>query len=234
MNGRRGRGKLIALGLVATTVTYWTIFRPWSSHWGATDEEVRQSKPGDDIVVGPATQTTQAIAIDVPPSAVWPWLIQMGPGRAGAYTYDFIENLFGLNMHSADRIVPEWQHMAVGDVFPLGDSGPPLRVEALEPERALVLGFADRSWSWSFLLEPAGANRTRLITRNRAPAGRLRTRLQWELLLPGAFVMMRKMLLGIKERAERLAETGDQGFSPVLAGSGTASNARTSGAAQIA
>jgi hypothetical protein len=195
---------LTALGIGAAAVAYWQVFRPWSSRWGATDMEVSQSMPGDDIVPEPATQTTQATEINAPPRAVWPWLIQMGPGRAGAYTYDWIENLFGLNMHSADRIVPEWQHMEVGDAFPLGKSGPPLRVEAIEPERALVLGFADRTWSWSFMLTPIGENRTRLVTRNRAPANRLGSRLQWEILLPGAFLMMRKMLLGIKERAERL------------------------------
>jgi hypothetical protein len=80
---------------------------------------------------------TRAIGIDAPGSAIWPWLVQMGPGRAGAYTYDWIENLFGLNMHSADRIVPEWQRLEVGDVLRSRDDRPGMRVEILEPESVL-------------------------------------------------------------------------------------------------
>lgn len=194
---------LVALGTGALAVAYWMGFRAWSNRWGVTAEDVVRSLPGDDIVAAPAVQTTQGVTINAPPSTIWPWLIQMGPGRAGAYTYDWIENLFGLNMHSADRIVPEWQHMEVGDSFSVNKSGPPLRVESLDPEHALVLALPDRTWSWSFVLEPLDQQRTQLITRNRAPGNQFRSRLQWELLLPGAFLMMRKMLLGIKERAER-------------------------------
>jgi hypothetical protein len=191
------------MGIVA--VAYWNGFRAWSNRWGVTPADTVRSLPGDDIVSEPAVQTTQGITIDTSPDMIWPWLIQMGPGRAGAYTYDWVENLFGLNMHSADRIVPEWQHMELGDAFSVSKSGPPLRVESIDPERSLVLALPDRTWSWSFVLDPIDAERTRLITRNRAPGNHLRYRLQWEMLLPGAFLMMRKMLLGIKERAERLA-----------------------------
>ena len=197
---RRG---LVVLGTGLVALAYWKGFRAWSNRWGVTAEVAVRSLPGDDIVPEPAVQTTQGITINTPPSAIWPWLIQMGPGRAGAYTYDWIENLLGLNMHSADRIVPEWQHMEVGDAFSVSKSGPPLRVKSIEPEHVLVLALPDCTWSWSFVLDPLDEQRTRLITRNRAPGNQLRSRLQWELLLPGAFLMMRKMLLGIKERAER-------------------------------
>ena len=189
--------------LSAAAVVCWKVIRPRSFSWGATDSEVRGALAGDSLVAEPALQTTHAISIDAPPTTIWPWLVQMGPGRAGAYTYDWVENLFGLNMHSANRIVPEWQHMEVGDAFPLGSNGPALTVAEIEPERALVLAFPDGTWSWSFTLEPHAGARTRLITRNRASANKLRSRLQWELLSPGAFLMERKMLLGIKERAER-------------------------------
>lgn len=194
---------LLVLGTGVLAVAYWKGFRAWSNQWGVTADDTIRILPGDDIVPEPAMQATQGITINAPTGVVWPWLVQMGPGRAGAYTYDWIENLFGLNMHSADRIVPEWQHMVVGDAFSVSTSGPPLRVESIEPERALVLALPDRTWSWSFVLDPLDQQRTRLITRNRAPGNRLRSRLQWELLLPGAFLMMRKMLLGIKKRAER-------------------------------
>jgi hypothetical protein len=181
------------------------VLRPVFLHWGAVDGEIARTMPGDDIVPVSGPSTTNAVTIDAPPSLVWPWLVQMGPGRAGAYTYDWVENLLGLNMHSADRIVPEWQVMQVGDAFPLGPNGLALRVVALDPDRSLVLAYPDGTWSWSFLLEPLAGNRTRLVTRNRMPANRLADRLRLELMLPGAFVMMRKMLLGIKQRAERLA-----------------------------
>lgn len=209
MNGLRAIPLWLAV-LVGQVVAaaYLGAVRPLCLRWGATDDEVARPLPGDELVPNPGPVTTNAVSIDAPPSLVWPWLVQMGPGRAGAYTYDWIENLFGLNMHSADRIVPEWQHMAVGDAFPLGQNGPSLCVAALEPKLSLVLAYPDGSWSWSFVLEPIGSNGTRLITRNRAPAPDLASRLRLEIMLPGASVMMRKMLIGIKARAERLAAEG--------------------------
>jgi hypothetical protein len=91
----------------------------------------------------------------------------MGPGRAGAYTYDWIENLFGLNMHSADRIVPEWQELAVGDVLRSREDRPGMRVEILEPERVLSNRSEAGDWVWTFALVP-GNGSTRLISRNRS------------------------------------------------------------------
>jgi hypothetical protein len=128
----------------------------------------------------------------------------MGPGRAGAYTYDWIENLFGLNMHSADRIHPEWQQLAVGDVLRSGPDRPGMRVEVLEPERALTTRSEAGDWVWTFALEPDDGG-TRLISRNRismqgAAAGQQLGMLVME---PGSLIMERKMLLGIKQRAER-------------------------------
>jgi hypothetical protein len=174
--------------------------------WGATPEEATGSLPGDELLEPADIVATRAIEIDAPPSSIWPWLVQMGPGRAGAYTYDWIENLFGLDMHSADRIVPEWQRLAVGDVMRSREDRPGMRVEILEPERVLSLRSEAGDWVWIFVLAP-GDGSTRLISRNRiamkgAAAGQ---RLGMLVMEPGSLVMERKMLLGIKARAERLA-----------------------------
>ena len=130
----------------------------------------------------------------------------MGPGRAGAYTYDWIENLFGLDMHSAGRIVPEWQTLAVGEVLRSGNARMGMRVEIFEPERVLSLRSEAGDWVWTFVLAPENSS-TLLISRNRialagAAAGQ---RLGMLIMEPGSLVMERRMLIGIKERAERLA-----------------------------
>ena len=148
---------------------------------------------------------TRAITIDAPPAAIWPWLVQMGSGRGGVYTYDWIENLFGLDMHSTNRILPQYQDVKVGDEFPLGPGRPAMRVAVLDPERTFTLGFADGNWVWIFALS-AEDGHTRLISRNRiAPTGPWPARLFGMLVMePGSLIMERKMLLGIKERAEDL------------------------------
>ena len=184
---------------------YRRCLRDWVLTWGATASEVGRPLPGDELLVSPDVLATRAIEIDAPPSAVWPWLVQMGPGRAGAYTYDWIENLFGLGMHSADTIVPAWQELEVGDVLRPPKGGPGMRVEILEPERVLSNRSEAGDWVWTFFLEPQNGS-TRLISRNRiamkgASAGQ---RLGMIVMEPGSLIMERKMLLGIKERAERL------------------------------
>ena len=209
---RRPARMLIALGGLAATVAvtqrvYRRYVREWVLTWGATADEVERRLPGDELLDRADIVATRAIAIDAPPSAIWPWLVQMGPGRAGAYTYDWIENLFGLNMHSADRIVPEWQQLEVGDVLRSKDRQSGMRVEFLEPGRVLSNRSEAGDWVWTFALEPKNGS-TRLISRNRvamkgAAAGQ---RLGMLVMEPGSLVMERKMLLGIKQRAERLAD----------------------------
>ncbi|MBU8860277.1 MULTISPECIES: SRPBCC family protein [unclassified Micromonospora] len=172
--------------------------------WGATAAEVEATLPGDELLAGPDIVSTRAVTVDAPPEAVWPWLVQMGSGRGGAYTYDWIENLLGLDMHSADEILPQFQHLAVGDGLPLGKNGPAMRVEVLDPQRALVFRSADGTWVWGFHLQPKPTG-TRLISRNRIALahrpgpGRTAYRLVME---PGSLIMERRMLLGIKQRAE--------------------------------
>lgn len=191
-----------ALALAA--VAYAPSLRRWYLTWGATVEEIDATLPGDDLLPEADMVSTRAITIDAPPDRVWPWLVQMGSGRGGAYTYDWIENLFGLDMHSADRILPQFQKLAVGDVLPMGNGGPGMRVDVCDPERTLVFRSEDGQWVWIFSLTPRRGG-TRLVSRNRIAEGgasvgrRLADRLIME---PGSLVMERKMLIGIRERAE--------------------------------
>ena len=199
-------GVALAVGLEMATYPRW---RQWCLSWGATDEEVARTLPGDDLLAVPDIVSTRAVWIDAPAGEIWPWLVQMGPGRGGAYTYDWIENLFGLGMHSADRILPQFQDLKVGDAQRLGKRGPVLRVSVLEPERALVMRSDDGNWIWGFILVREGTG-TRLISRNRIavpgapPAVRA---LNTYLMEPGSLIMERRMLLGIKQRAQRLVRS---------------------------
>jgi hypothetical protein len=196
--------------------------RPWQLHWGATAEEASTSLPGDELVPDAAYVTTRAITVQAPAEAVWPWLVQMGQGRGGLYTYDRLEQIAGLAIRSADHIVPELQQLAVGDTVNLAAVGGP-KVALLEPGRALVLfetmdlrtGLPIPSvpptqwamdWTWTFALRPSRDATTRLLIRTR---GAYRPRvllapLMVLLLEPIHFVMERGMLLGIKRRAERV------------------------------
>jgi len=176
--------------------------------WGSTVEEVGRSMPGDELLPKPDVLATRSVTVNAPAAAVWPWLMQMGSGRGGVYTYDWIENLFGLDMHSINEIRPEFQDRKVGDAERLGKSGPVMRVNVLDPEKSMVLASDDGTWVWAFGLYPNGEGRTRLVSRNRiaAPGAALpRRAFQTLVMEPGSLIMERKMLLGIKERSEALA-----------------------------
>jgi hypothetical protein len=206
--GRPARIVITVVGVAASAAAidrlYRRFLRDWVLTWGATPDEAARPLPGDDLLDAADIVATRAIGIEAPPSAIWPWLVQMGPGRAGAYTYDWIENLFGLNLHSAERIHAEWQNLKVGDVLRSREDRPGMRVEILDPERTLSNGSEAGDWVWTFVLVPK-AGTTRLISRNRialkgAAAGQ---RLGSLVMEPGSLIMERKMLLGIKRRAER-------------------------------
>ncbi|MGN2637997.1 SRPBCC family protein [Nocardia takedensis] len=195
----------IATYLAGLAVGYRVLVRERCLTWGATAAEVKRPMPGDDLLPVADIVSTRAVTVETDPAAVWPWLVQIGPGRGGAYTYDWIENLLGLDMHSAEEILPQFQDLAPGDEFRLGESGPTLRVAVLEPERALVFASTDGHWIWSFGLYPEG-DRTRLISRNRIalPDAGAPKRLFYRLIMePGSWVMEHKMLLGLARRAER-------------------------------
>ena len=203
-------GLLFAAGLEVVTYPRW---RAWCLTWGATPGEAAGALPGDELLPEPEIVSTRAIRVDAPPSAIWPWLVQIGPGRGGAYTYDWIENLFGLGMHSANEVLPQFQDLKVGDAQQLGRRGPTLRTALLEPREFLVLRSDDGNWVWAFTLAADGTG-TRLISRNRIAtpgASRLARALTTYLMEPGSLIMERKMLLGIKQRAEGLPHPGRDG-----------------------
>jgi hypothetical protein len=205
-----------ALAAGAGVVAYPVFFRRSCLTWGATGDEASRKLPGDDLLPSAGLVSTRAVTVDAPPGAIWPWLVQMGSGRGGAYTYDWIENLFGLGMHNADAILPQFQDLKVGDELPLGPSRPVMRVEVCDPERALAIRIADGNWVWIFVLL-SEHGRTRLISRNRIamPAASLPARLLYLLVMePGSLIMERKMLLGIKQRAEHLAHEGQDQADP--------------------
>jgi hypothetical protein len=176
---------------------------------GATADEAHARLPGDELLEDADGVATRAITVDAPASAVWPWLAQMGPSpRGGAYTYDWIENLLGLNMHSSDRVLPEYQHPVAGESLGFGSNTMTFRL--VEPEHVLALQSADGNWVWAFVLREHDG-KTRLISRNRFRLPKLKDKIGMIPMEPASLVMERKMLFGIKERAERLATDGKDG-----------------------
>ena len=212
------RAFTLAGASIMALAAYERLFRPWQERWGATEEEVAVALPGDDLTAAPAFERTRAITIDVPPNEVWPWLVQLGADRGGFYSYDWLENIFGLDIHSADEIVPAWQHLTIGDLVwaDHAQTGGWI-VERTVPDQALVLKLADVArrratrrdegvgfeFQWTFALRPHAARGTRLLVRERVAFGRRLTRLLMAPVGTVSFGMTRKMLLGIKERAER-------------------------------
>jgi hypothetical protein len=179
---------------------YLGVIRPWQVRWGATDDEARRPMPGDDILGPSAGTTTRAITIQAPAEQVWPWLAQLGYGKAGWYSYDWLDND---GQRSAEQIRPQWQHLRPGDqILMMPGSG--FDVVSVEDGHCFVARAPDGTMSWCLAVEPLGRRHCRLISRWRArwhitPASAL-----WIALSdPGPFIMERKMLLGIKARAEQ-------------------------------
>jgi hypothetical protein len=186
---------LTVLGAAAALGYQW-VAKPRMRRWGATPAEVDRNVPGDELVPNPRIQITHAVTIAAPVERVWPWLAQIGQDRGGFYSYERLENLAGCEMRNADRIHAEWQRREIGEPVPLHPATPGLPVTLFEPGRAIGL----EGWG-TFLVEPAGPRATRLIARGRIPGGVSSLGYETLLDLPH-FVMQRKMLLGIRERAE--------------------------------
>jgi len=185
-------------------------------NWGATGEEQDLALPGDELVADPASVATRAVTVDASPEEVWRWLVQIGQGRGGMYSYDWLENILGLRIRSTDRIREEWQHLEAGDQVRLVregwlglKDGFALPVARVDPGRAIVLREQppQQPWDavWSFHVIPLGPARCRLISRSRSAFPRGAARLATWAMEPVTLVMTRKMLLGIKQRAERRA-----------------------------
>jgi hypothetical protein len=193
---RRERLRAPALLGVAATAAYATAVVSWMRRWGATADEWVRALPGDELVPDPAIESTRAVTIDAPVEAVWPWLAQLGQDRGGFYSYEWLENLAGCRMRNADRIHDEWQHRDVGDQVMLHWKHG-VTVARFEPARVLAL----EGWG-AFIVEPIGDAGTRLIARGRTARG-LAAVFNVSLVELPHFVMERRMLLGIKRRAEK-------------------------------
>ncbi len=193
----------MVFALAALAAVYSGLARRRILTWGATEAEVASRLPGDELLEDADGVSTRAIWIDAPAAVVWPWLAQMGPApRGGAYTYDWIEKLLGLGMHSVDQVLPDYQHPQIGDTISLGSNR--MRVERVDPEHVLAWRSEDRNWVWTFVVEER-SGKTRLISRNRFRLLTVIGRIGMLPMEPGSLVMERKMLLGIKRRAEHLA-----------------------------
>jgi hypothetical protein len=194
--------------------------QPWFQKWGATEEEIRATWPGDDLVPGSSVVYTRAITINAPLSGVWPWLVQIGQDRGGFYSYELLENMLGADTHNTDRIIPEWQHLEIGDRVRMGPekgvwANASNIVGGIMPEKFLILLTPGQSpirgnaairgnGTWSFILFPVNEKTTRLIIRRRG----IESPNQVIGLLYGSvvdsvqFILERKMMVGIKERVE--------------------------------
>ena len=216
--------KVVGAGVVgmAALSTYLFIIRPWHLKWGATGEETQMPLYGDEITTGADYQVTHAITVNASAGEIWHWLAQIGQGRGGFYSYSWLENLFGLRIRNADRVMPEFQHPEVGDFI---RAAPPdwlggryaeyagWHIVVLEPERALVLRpHPDiENNTWAFILKPIDGERTRLIARVRGNRKRSLPASLFHFLVgePAHFIMERKMLLEIKRLVEASAARDD-------------------------
>ncbi len=215
---------LAAIALEALGAAYSFVVLPRLRRWGATAEEVSRPLPGDDLLSDPLYATTRAVTVQAPAEAVFPWLVQIGQNRGGFYTYDLLENLARLDIHSADRIHPEWQDLETGRDYVSLDPEETMKltIAILERPHAFVIrtGGPDEApvspgdffrgeiaATWAFVVQPQTAGSSRLLIRWRAswrdtvPAAFARA----FLLEPMHFIMEEGMLRGVRDRAERAA-----------------------------
>lgn len=201
---------VVSAGAIAA---YILAIRPWHLRWGATDEELQMTLAGDEVKPDAGIQVTHAVTINAPASEVWKWLVQIGQGRGGFYSYDCLENLFGLEIHNVAEIKTELQDLKVGDFVRSAHKGwlggrfddkAGWFVVELEPNRALVLRDEIEKGSWAFVLNPIDENHTRLIAHARGgkPANLPMKLFHFGVFEPAHFIMERKMLLTLKRRAE--------------------------------
>lgn len=219
-----GRWRDIGPGAAGAAIIAAALLTPFlrarRAQWGLRPQEAGRRFPGDELVPDPRWSWTHGIAVEAPADAVWPWIAQIGADRAGFYSYQGLENLIGCRIRNAATIHPEWTAHE-GDELRLHPQAPPLRIVSVSPGRSLVaymppvptLGTAASAgrWmtaSWLFLVEPLGPGRCRVISRYRcATSGDLASRVQFgpALVEPIGFAMDRRMLIGIKQRAEQSA-----------------------------
>jgi hypothetical protein len=229
-----------ALALAGGSLAALTVTRRWHQHWGATNQEITRPLPGDDLIPAAKLDSTHAITIHAPADQIWPWLAQMGyEDRAGTYSYDLFERSIGRNLYQVDPDIPA---LAAGATMPFAP-GMPMTVAVADPPHALVLwqvtsankaidptgpwGNNYVAWTWAFVLESVDATTTRLLVRMRVgyqPAKKWAPYM-WLLVEPAHFVMGRRQLLGIRQRAEAARQPDDQERrgAPAVAGAGAGS-----------
>jgi hypothetical protein len=190
-------------------ILYSFPIRRWYRRWGTTAADLTRDMPGDADIPDHTYSTTLAVTVDARPEQIWPWLMQMGYQRGGLYSYDWLDRLFGfLDRPSANCILPQFQRLEAGDEIPIGRGGG-FPVKAIDTNRCLVLGGegdGQFAWVWQFGLYPLDKDRTRLVSRNSARVPKtVGSWLFMRVLEPAAFIMTRRMLIGLKDRAEGLA-----------------------------
>jgi hypothetical protein len=193
----------IVIGVIAVV-----LLMPWMDRWGASAEEISASLPGDELVPSPRISYTRAVSIDATSSEIYPWIVQLGADHGGWYSYEWFEtNVLRCKNTNADRIHEEWQGLKVGGkvkMCPDENMPPAYEVARMDPNQAIVMGHQEGDqWveAWQFVLVPQEDGSTRLVIRSRSAAEGW----FWDIIRPGEFIMMRGMMLGIKERAEALS-----------------------------
>ncbi len=193
--------------LVILASAYFAWIRPWQLHWGATDEELVRAMPGDNDVSAPSFDATRGVTVNAPSEAIYPWIVQIGMTRAGWYSYDLLDNL---GRHSTTRLIPELQQIYAGQTIPMSPDGKyGIYVKAFRENEWILWNDKGGDTTWFWGMYPAGENRTRLVTRVRmkylwnSPAALFNLLVEF-----GDLPMMRKCMLGIKERAEKLYNDG--------------------------
>jgi len=191
---------LVTAFLVAFVAFFYLVYRPWQLSWGATADEVARPMAGDELVSDPTFNATRAVTIDAPAERIWPWIVQIGYKRAGFYSWDILDND---GIPSAERILPEYQNLEIGDLVPLDDEIDAAVVD-MKPNEWLLLVFqSDSTVTWAWALYKIDADRTRLVTRLRWRASSVVSQFVLDAF---EIIMMRKHLLGIKRRAEAAIE----------------------------
>jgi hypothetical protein len=179
---------------------------PWLLRWGATHEEAAREMPGDLDTIG----WTRAITMDATPEQIWPWLVQWGQGRGGWYSYDWLENLFGFDIHTAQQILPEYQDLAIGDPICIARGFCTSHVTVLEPNRWLSWQAKDDRenpvWTFTFGLFPVNETQTRLVIRESFRSDVVPPAAVFALEIPDV-VMEQKALHTVKERAEGITSS---------------------------
>ncbi|MBU4336566.1 MAG: SRPBCC family protein [Actinobacteria bacterium] len=206
----RPSSRQAALSVAVLIAANLPILRSWALHFGATEAELDAELAGDDLIENANLVATRGVTIDAPPEEVWRWVVQLGQGRGGFYSYDWLENVFGCDVRSADTIEERWQNLATGDAVHLH---PRVALEVAEvvPERSLVLRsvqLPDQApppyhYTWAFVLRRARGGSTRLVVRERYTYSSGWSAAIAEPTCAVSFVMTEKMLRGIRARAER-------------------------------